>query len=187
MGWFDWLKIRPKGPKFEERHDIGGVPADTTSIRETPSDYICYIGVEEFAGNVLARTYSKNGKLYLSMDEDTESPNNFPDVTRLFTWIHELCHVASWARNDITHSSDPNSILYYRVDPIYKEPTTWDMAVMQEAVDRLGQITLRMTPSFSASNWPNGMDSFIKAVAWWNARLEKFLNGKNFFVVEWVN
>lgn len=181
MGWFDWLKIRPKGKVFSERLDIEGPPKNIEFV-PVSQKYEVTIDVESFPNSVLGRTYSKNGKLYCSIDDEMELPalnaSNMirKDEQRMAVWIHELMHVALWDRNDITHSNDPKSLLYYKVTGENKVPTQWDLSIMLGATHSIGQISL--LKRFSTAKWPLCAKSLIYAVDAWNKWL-----GKEFFVI----
>lgn len=179
MGWFNWLKKRPKGEKFQERPDITGLPP--AEMPRSEKEYVVLVGTEDFNDNILAKTYSKSGKLYCSLDWDmeSESPSNRTAKWNqtVFVWIHELMHCALWKNLSITHSNDEKSLLYKITTGENQTPTKQDIEWMTDAANKIPVI--KLVVKFNTEKWPNSISSLIQAVALWNQWL-----GRRFFVLE---
>lgn len=60
----------------------------------------------------------------------------------LQTFLHELMHVALWDDVTISHSPDETSLLYYYVKGNIHTYNDWDLKVMKEASNRIGNIMI---------------------------------------------
>lgn len=180
MGWFNWIKVRPKGQPFSPRPDLSG--EKTTSIPAGQEDIEVDVGAFDFESNVLGRTEVRKTRLCMDMDIEMEKPFDAANADkkakqRLQTWMHEMMHVVLWKRTDITHSLDPKSILYYKVTGENLVPTQIDLEIMKDAAKKVDQIRLIRTPSLN--DYPNIYQSLVGAVATWNSYIGK----KLFFIV----
>lgn len=58
------------------------------------------------------------------------------------TYLHEFMHMALWDDTTISHSPDETSILYYYVKGDVIEPNQWDLKVIKESANRIGNILI---------------------------------------------
>lgn len=180
MNWFDWLKIRPKGPKFDPRPELSNPQEpDNTKIEES---IIVEVNVADFEKNVFGRSHVINGQLHMDFDiyleEVSSKPENEPikERQRLQTALHEMMHIMLWKRKDITHLANPKSLIYYMVTGDNIVPTTEDLELARQATSLTPKIVFKI--GFDINKYPQINLMLVKAIAVWNSYL-----GKTFFEV----
>lgn len=178
MNWFDWLKVRPKGPKFDPRPELSNPQRpDTSKITES---IIVEVDVDDFENNVFGRTHVVKGQLHMDFDvyleEISEKNELLKDKQRLQTALHEMMHIMLWKRKDITHLANPKSLIYYMVTGDNLVPTKEDLELALQATSLTPKVSFKVV--FDRNKYPIINLTLVKAVMTWNSYL-----GKTFFEV----